>query len=134
MSDIRDVVYAVTAKGFSALRSNDAAISLELKTVLTMIDGVSPVAQYIPFLQVFAPLEEKFEALEQLGLVRQGLRSKCSIANRTLVYRCPSCRVLMPRTTTRVSLPCFSWLPVTPSEHWFQGMRRALRLFGTMRA
>jgi hypothetical protein len=71
MSDIRDVVYAVTAKGFSALRSDDAVISLQLKTVLTMVDGVSPVAQYIPFLQVFAPLEEKFEALEQLGLVRR---------------------------------------------------------------
>jgi hypothetical protein len=71
MPDIHDVVYAITAKGFSALRSDNAEISLQLKTVLTMVDGVSPVAQYIPFLQVFAPLPEKFEVLEHHGLVRR---------------------------------------------------------------
>jgi hypothetical protein len=71
MPEILDVVYAITAKGFSALRSDNAEIPLELKTVLTMVDGVSPVAQYIPFLQVFAPLPDKFEILEQHGLVRR---------------------------------------------------------------
>jgi hypothetical protein len=71
MSDISDVVFAITAKGFSALRSDDVTISLDLKTVLTMVDGVCPVAQYVPFMQVFAPLEQKFDALERHGLVRR---------------------------------------------------------------
>lgn len=71
MADINDVVYAITAKGFSALRSDDITISLELKTVLTMVDGVCPVAQYVPFLQVFHPLEDKFELLEKYGLLRR---------------------------------------------------------------
>jgi hypothetical protein len=71
MEDISDVVYAITAKGFAALRSDDITISLELKTVLTMVDGVCPVAQYVPFLQVFHPLEAKFELLEKYGLLRR---------------------------------------------------------------
>jgi hypothetical protein len=71
MADINDVVYAITAKGFSALRSDDITISLDLKTVLTMVDGVCPVAQYVPFLQVFHPLEDKFELLEKYGLLRR---------------------------------------------------------------
>jgi hypothetical protein len=71
MPSISDVVYAVTGKGFSALRNGDAPISLQVKTLLTLVDGVSPVAQYIPFLLAFAPLQEKFEALERLGLVRR---------------------------------------------------------------
>lgn len=71
MNHLSDVVFAITAKGFSALRSDDVTITLDLKTVLTMVDGVCPVAQYVPFLQVFAPLEAKFASLEQFGLVRR---------------------------------------------------------------
>lgn len=71
MPDLNDVVYAITAKGFAALRSDDVTISLQLKTVLTMVDGVCPVAQYVPFLQVFHPLEDKFDLLERNGLLRR---------------------------------------------------------------
>lgn len=71
MADISDVVFAVTAKGFAALRSDNAAMAPDLRTVLIMVDGVCPVAQYVPFLQVFAPLADKFELLESFGLLRR---------------------------------------------------------------
>ncbi len=71
MSNLNDIVFAITAKGFSALRSDDLTISLDLRTVLTMVDGICPVEQYVPFLQVFAPLVPKFETLERFGLIRR---------------------------------------------------------------
>jgi hypothetical protein len=71
MSDLKDVVYAITARGFATLRTESAVVSLQHKTILTMVDGVCPVAQYVPFLLAFAPLEEKFELLEQLGCLRR---------------------------------------------------------------
>jgi hypothetical protein len=71
MSDIADVVFAITARGFATLRSDSNVVSLQHRTVLTMVDGVCPVAQYIPFMRVFAPLEEKFELLERLGCLRR---------------------------------------------------------------
>jgi hypothetical protein len=69
MADVSEVVYSITAKGSSILRSERVVLSLELKTVLAMVDGVCPVAQYEPFMNAFMPLAEKFETLEQLGLV-----------------------------------------------------------------
>jgi hypothetical protein len=71
MSDLKDVVYAITARGFATLRTESAVVSLQHKTILTMVDGVCPVAQYVPFLLAFAPLEEKFELLERLGCLRR---------------------------------------------------------------
>jgi hypothetical protein len=71
MNNISEVVFEVTAKGFSVLRSDAAFISLQHKTVLTLVDGICPVAQYVPFLLAFAPLEDKFATLEELGLVRR---------------------------------------------------------------
>ena len=71
MPNLNDVVYAITAKGFAALRSDDVTISLQLKTVLTMVDGVCPVAHYVPFLQMFHPLEDKFDLLEKAGMLRR---------------------------------------------------------------
>ncbi len=66
-----DVVFEVTAKGFAVLRGGGAPISLQQKTILTLVDGICPVAQYVPFLLAFAPLEDTFEILEQLELVRR---------------------------------------------------------------
>jgi hypothetical protein len=71
MADINDVVYVITARGFATLRSNSAVISKQHRTVLTLVDGVCPVAQYIPFLRAFEPLVEKFELLEQMGCLRR---------------------------------------------------------------
>jgi hypothetical protein len=71
MADIKDVVYAITPRGFAMLRTDSAVVSLQHKTILTMVDGLCPVAQYVPFLLAFAPLEEKFELLEKLGCLRR---------------------------------------------------------------
>ncbi len=71
MSNLSDIVFAVTPKGFAALRNENTLISIELKTVLTMVDGICPVAQYEPFMRVFAPLSEKFDILEKQGYVRR---------------------------------------------------------------
>ncbi len=66
-----DIVFEVTAKGFAVLRSGGGSISLQQKTILTLVDGICPVAQYVPFLLAFAPLEDTFEMLERLELVRR---------------------------------------------------------------
>ncbi len=71
MADINDVVYVITARGFATLRSNSSVISKQHRTVLTLVDGVCPVAQYVPFLRAFEPLIEKFELLEQTGCLRR---------------------------------------------------------------
>jgi hypothetical protein len=71
MNNISEVVFEVTANGFSVLRGGGQSISLQHKTVLTLVDGICPVAQYVPFLLAFAPLEEKFQTLERLGLIRR---------------------------------------------------------------
>jgi hypothetical protein len=71
MTNINDVVYVITARGFATLRSNSTVISKQHRTVLTLVDGVCPVAQYVPFLQAFEPVIEKFELLEQLGCLRR---------------------------------------------------------------
>lgn len=72
MHDLSDVVYSITAQGSAALRSSDSAgLSPQLRTVLTVVDGVCPVAQYEPFLRTFMPLADKFHALEQRGYLRR---------------------------------------------------------------
>jgi hypothetical protein len=70
---ISDVVYTLSPLATNTLRSGEIAIPNRLLTLLMLIDGVAPVAQYEPFLKSLHPLEEKFLELEQLGyLVRVG--------------------------------------------------------------
>lgn len=64
------VVFAITVAGYTELRNANTLLSLQERTVLTLIDGVCPVAQYLPFLSEFEPLVIKFKKLEQLGLLR----------------------------------------------------------------
>ena len=71
MNALADVVFAITSKGFSTMRDNAATMNQDLRTVLTLVDGICPVAQYIPFLKTFAPLDAKFELLERTGLLRR---------------------------------------------------------------
>ncbi len=71
MSQLSDVVFNITPTGYSALRSESGSLALSLKTVLTMVDGICPVAQYVPFLKAFDPLEEKFLILERMGYVKR---------------------------------------------------------------
>ena len=71
MAATAEIVYTVTPEGYTALRVGAPQLNLDLRTVLTMIDGVCPVAQYIPFMRAFAPLLPKFEILEQAGFIRR---------------------------------------------------------------
>ena len=71
MSQLSDTVFSITPAGYSALRNESGALELTLKTVLTLIDGICPVAQYVPFLSVFAPLHEKFQILERMGYIER---------------------------------------------------------------
>ena len=70
MSKILEVVFIVTPAGYAALRNLSEPLSLELKTVLTLVDGICPVGQYIPFLLAFDPLPEKFQILERMGYLK----------------------------------------------------------------
>jgi hypothetical protein len=65
-----ETVYTVTSEGFIALRSSAQQLTLELRTVLTLVDGTCPVVQYIPFMQALAPLLPKFDQLESMGYIR----------------------------------------------------------------
>jgi hypothetical protein len=71
VANFSDLVFGLTPQGQAALRSEKTPLSSPLKAVLTMIDGVCPVAQYVPFLRAFSPLDEKFQILESMGYVRR---------------------------------------------------------------
>ena len=71
MTALLDVVFSVTPAGYSALRNSVEPLSLNLKTLLTLVDGICPVAQYIPFLLAFDPLPEKFQTLERMGYLKR---------------------------------------------------------------
>ena len=69
MNNIENVVFISTPQGFAAMRNKNLMMPSDLKTVLTLVDGICPVAQYIPFLQLFEPLEPKFLDLEKSGFI-----------------------------------------------------------------
>lgn len=71
MNNFSDIVFNLTPQGLAALQSEGTPLSSPLKSVLTMVDGVCPVAQYVPFLRAFAPLEEKFQILESMGYIQR---------------------------------------------------------------
>ena len=71
MSNLSDIVFGLTPQGQAALANDTTPLSSPLKAVLTMIDGVCPVAQYIPFLRAFTPLDEKFQILESMGYLQR---------------------------------------------------------------
>lgn len=69
--DLQKVVFAITVAGYSELRNLNSALNLQERTVLTLIDGVCPVAQYLPFLSAFEPVMHKMMKLEKMGLLRR---------------------------------------------------------------
>lgn len=71
MANFSDIVFNLMPQGLAALQSEDAPLSSPLKSVLTMVDGVCPVAQYVPFLRAFTPLEKKFQILESMGYLQR---------------------------------------------------------------
>jgi hypothetical protein len=68
---IDHVVYAITVAGYADLRNDQSRLTLQERTVLTLVDGICPVAQYVPFLSEFAPVAAKMRKLEQLGMLRR---------------------------------------------------------------
>jgi hypothetical protein len=70
-ASFQQIVLAITVAGYAELRSTKSMLSLQERTVLTLIDGVCPVVQYLPFLSEFEPVIDKLQRLEHLGLVRR---------------------------------------------------------------
>jgi hypothetical protein len=69
--NIGSVVYAITVAGYAELRNIKTLLTLQERTVLTLVDGICPVAQYAPFLSEFAPVDKKMLKLEALGMLRR---------------------------------------------------------------
>jgi hypothetical protein len=69
-SEFRTHVYALTDKGRQTLQDPGANIGNGVKAVLALIDGVTPVMQFQPFLRALEPLEEKFELLQARGYIK----------------------------------------------------------------
>jgi hypothetical protein len=65
------IVFATTVDGYAELRNPQTSLSLQERTVLTLIDGVCPVASYLPYLHAFEPVVQKIKKLEQLGYLRR---------------------------------------------------------------
>jgi hypothetical protein len=71
MQALAAVVFERTPEGAAAVKSSSDTLPRALRSVLLAVDGHSSVARYEPFLTSLMPLDEKFAALEQLGLLRR---------------------------------------------------------------
>jgi hypothetical protein len=73
MQALAAVVFERTPEGATKVSSSSSSDTLPraLRSVLLAVDGRSSVARYEPFLTSLMPLDEKFAALEQLGLLRR---------------------------------------------------------------
>jgi hypothetical protein len=73
MNSIAEVVFILSPRAIAALASDSKDLDPQLLTLLALVDGVTPVAQYQPFLRSLGPIEPKFIALEVFGyLLRVG--------------------------------------------------------------
>jgi hypothetical protein len=82
MTSIAEVVYQLSAKAVNALNNPDSGLPPDLRALLSMVDGVSPVAQYQPFLRALEPIGPKLASLEQRGyLQRLGFVSDKMVAD-----------------------------------------------------
>jgi hypothetical protein len=80
MKALAQVVFVLSPKAIAALAKKGEGLEPRLHTVLALVDGVSPVAQYVPFLKMLEPVEEKFAELEALGyLLRVGAVSPLAV-------------------------------------------------------
>jgi hypothetical protein len=71
MQALAAVVFERTPEGAAKVSSSSDTLPRALRSVLLAVDGRSSVARYEPFLTSLMPLDEKFVALEQLGLLRR---------------------------------------------------------------
>ena len=71
MQALAAVVFERTPEGAAQVSAGSDTLPRALRSVLLAVDGRSSVARYEPFLLALMPLDEKFVALEQLGLLRR---------------------------------------------------------------
>lgn len=71
MQALATVVFERTPEGAAQVSASSDTLPRALRSVLLAVDGRSSVARYEPFLLALMPLDEKFVALEQLGLLRR---------------------------------------------------------------
>ena len=71
MQALAAVVFERTPEGAAQVSASSDTLPRALRSVLLAVDGRSSVARYEPFLLALMPLDEKFVALEQLGLLRR---------------------------------------------------------------
>jgi hypothetical protein len=80
MGALSNVVFILSPKAIAALAQKGKGLEPRLHTILNLVDGVTPVVQFLPFLKVLEPVEEKFAELEALGyLVRVGMVSPLAV-------------------------------------------------------
>jgi hypothetical protein len=80
MTSIAQVVFILSPQAITTLMNGSPGLDKRLRTVLTLVDGVTPVAQFEPFLRSLEPIEPKFNELEQLGyLLRVGTVSPAAV-------------------------------------------------------
>jgi hypothetical protein len=82
MNPIDAVVFALSSKALELLKQGSIQLDSQLSTLIVLIDGVTPVAQFKPFLKGLDPIEPKFVTLESMGyLVRTGSVSARAVKN-----------------------------------------------------
>ncbi len=82
MTSIDGVVFSLSPKAIGILKEGQIGLDSQLSTLIVLIDGVTPVAQFKPFLKGLDPIEPKFLALEALGyLIRVGSVSTQAVKN-----------------------------------------------------
>jgi hypothetical protein len=82
MTAIDGVVFSLSSKAVEMLRNGQTELDSQLSTLIVLIDGVTPVAQFKPFLKGLDPIEPKFLTLEALGyLIRVGSVSVQAVKN-----------------------------------------------------
>jgi hypothetical protein len=80
MRSLAQIVFVLSPSAITTLAKKGEGLEPRLHTVLALVDGVSPVAQYVPFLKMLEPVEEKFAELEALGyLLRVGAVSPLAV-------------------------------------------------------
>jgi hypothetical protein len=80
MGSLANIVFILSPQAVTALANKGKGLEPRLHTVLNLVDGVTPVVQYLPFLKMLEPVEEKFAELEAMGyLVRVGMVSPLAV-------------------------------------------------------
>jgi hypothetical protein len=68
---LSNIVFTRTLLGVNACKANSKDLPRQLKRLLLVVDGHSPVSKFIPFLTNLMPLSEKFSELEHLGYIQK---------------------------------------------------------------